>query len=721
MVVSKLVPDIHYDETRDVREEDQGLDASVYSMDEFDRTFLITLGKPIYTHASRHHVIYVPIYLVNLDNTIDAKIGVYEYRDVDAVQMLDNEGDFDLDRLPPPLWFAFAAKMVQGSNSDLGSYLTKWETGVATAADASSTTAPSLEVMVSPGDEEDTAEDIMRLPTRVAEAQTKEEDKPTVVVTKTLSPLPTETAAEADQVRAEYKPSPKHTWIQTYMQNPHYGIMNVEDNGDCFFAVVREAYRQRGYKTTVAELRARLAREMTDAIYQENWQLYTSLSTRIKDLKQQRNRIKHTIDTDLKKRYEHTRDPAQRSLLRREVESLVATGKELADERAETEQLMEQTTGDLQDLDTFAKYRDYMQTSRYWADTWAISTLERLLRMKMVIFSEQAYDEGDLQNVLNCGELNAAVAENADFQPEFYILTTYSGNHYRTIAYRDRKLLTFDELPYHIKIMIVNKCFERDAGVYYQIPEFREFKARLGIDPDLGAPSPTTATATATATECEPVDEALARDWYDPQVIFRFHAKSASTTAPGKGSGETIPSDHVDRYVPLKKHKEWRRKLDDAWIDAPFKVGTYTYLSVTHYYQAAKFMHGFPDFAQLFTVESGSDIAKDVALARAAGGKTGKQSNLGGDKGAAHSKGDLVLRPSTVIMDPDFYPARCHQERVRALTAKFSQHPELQRILLDTQRAKLTRYVPKQPAVTDVELMQLRAAFLANQPPSIAP
>ena len=701
MVVSKLVPDIHYDETRHVRPEDQGLDASVYSMDDFDRAFLITLGKPIYTHASRHHVIYVPIYLVNLDNTIDGQIGVYEYRDADAVRMLDAEGDFDLDRLPPPLWFAFAAKMVQGSNSDLGSYLTKWETGVVDDA-SSAAVAPSLEVVSPDDDDEEAAEDIMRLP---KSSLATEEEKPTVVVTKALSPLPTETAAEADQVRAEYKPSPKHAWIQTYMQNPHYGIVNVEDNGDCFFAVVREAYRQRGYKTTVAELRARLAREMTDAIYQENRQLYVSLATRIKDLEQQMARIKKTIDTDLKKRYQQTRDAAQRSLLRREVESLAAARKDLADERAETEQLIEQTTGDLRDLDTFAKYRDYMQTSRYWADTWAISTLERLLRMKVVIFSEQAYDEGDLQNVLNCGEVNAATV--ADFQPEFYILTTYSGNHYRTITYRDRKLLTFDELPYHIKIMIVNKCFERDAGVYYQIPEFREFKARLGIDPDLGAPSPiTTPENSNIATECDPVDEALARDWYDPQVVLRFHAKSASTPAPGKGSGEMIPPDHVDRYVPLKKHKEWRRKLDDAWIGAPFKVGTYTYPSVTHYYQAAKFMHGFPDFAQLFTVESGSDIAKDVALAKVAGGKTGQG-----------------VRPPAVVMDPDFYPARCHQERVRALTAKFGQHPDLQRILLDTQRAKLARYLPKQPAEPDVELMQLRAAFLANQHqrPSIAP
>jgi predicted NAD-dependent protein-ADP-ribosyltransferase YbiA (DUF1768 family) len=738
MVSSKIHSDIHYDEQRRVHSEDEGHDAGVYSIEHFDRTFLITLGKPKYEFDAKYHVTYVPIYLVNLNNTIDAQIGVYEFPTNDATSMLDDEGDFDLEALPPPLWFAFAEKVIATSNSDLVSYLSKWETtSIPSLGETVVDMVPDMvserssqqlttestngahSSFVPAADDEEEDEDIMKLPKRGKDDNTEPDSSPSDLRSSdlrscpvtppdikkgaavALAPLPEETAEDAEAIRASFKPSSKYVWIQTYMHNPNYGIVDVEDNGDCFFAVLREAYRQRGYKTTVTELRARLAHELTEALFLDNRNFYLSLDGRIKDIDQQRARIKQSVEVDLKQRYKNTKLAAQKDLIRREVESLTKTNQELLDEREQTEQLIDETTGNLADIDTFTKYRDYVKSSRYWADTWAISTLERILRIKVIIFSEQSYDEGAMHSVLNCGEASAGLGES--FQPEFYVMTSYSGNHYRTVTYRDRKMLTFDEIPYHVKIMIVNKCYEKDAGIYYLIPAFREFKARLGIDPDVGAP-----TTTHEGPGSDPdIDEALAHDWYDPRIVFRFHSKSESSATPGKGRGETMPLDHMDRYMKLKTHKDWRRMLDDTYSDSDttFKINNKTYASVVHYYQSAKYHFGFPDFAQLFALESDSDISKDVALAQAAGGKTGKIKKDGKE---------IVLRPKTVVMDPDFYPVRCHQERIRALTAKFEQHPKLRQILLDTQRAKLTHYIAKHPSETDVELMQVRATLMAN-------
>jgi hypothetical protein len=726
MVNSKIHTDIHYDETRRVHPEDEGHDAGVYSIEHFGKTFLITLGRPKYEFDAKYHVTYVPIYLVNLTNTIDARIGVYEYPTADALRMLDDESDFDLEALSPPLFFTFAEDVVKTSNSNLTAYLSTWDT-----ATQGTVQGDTERDMVPIADSDDEEEDIMKLPVLHNELRSEEGmrseatgtctdpskspvEPPAKGASSAMAALPVETSEDAEAIRASFKPSSKYSWIQTYMRNPHYGLVDVENNGDCFFAVVREAYRQRGYKTTVADLRERLACELTEALFLDNRNFYLSLDGRIKDIDQQRARIKTSVEVDLKQRYKNAKTADQKTLIRREVESLTHTNQELNDERVQILQLIGETTGNLADIDTFTKYRDYVKSSRYWADTWAISTLERILRIKIVIFSEQSYVEGAMHSVLNCGEVSAGLGDS--FEPEFYVMTSYSGNHYRSMTYRDRKMLTFDELPYHVKIMIINKCYETDAGIYYRIPAFREFKARLGIDPDVGAP----AASTEDAGNEEPVDEALSRDWYDPRIVFMFHSKSESSATPGKGRGETIPLDQLDRYMKLKSHKDWRRTLDDAWIsvadgsaadnkdnkdNATLKIDGRTYASVVHYYQSAKFKYGFPDFAQLFALESGSDLSKDVALARAAGGKSGKI------KGTAAKK-EVILRPKTVVMDPDFYPVRARQERVRALTAKFESG--LRPVLLDTQRAKLTHYIIKQPAETDVELMQVRAMLQAK-------
>lgn len=43
-----------------------------------------------------------------------------------------------------------------------------------------------------------------------------------------------------------------------------------------------------------------------------------------------------------------------------------------------------------------------MKSCDFWAETWTISTLERILNIKIIILSVEAFKEGDLKNVLQC-------------------------------------------------------------------------------------------------------------------------------------------------------------------------------------------------------------------------------------------------------------------------------------------------------------------------------
>ena len=63
--------------------------------------------------------------------------------------------------------------------------------------------------------------------------------------------LTEETIAEANEIKKTFKKSSRNNWIQNFMKNNNYGIHEVESNGDCFFAVIRDAFKQIGQITTL--------------------------------------------------------------------------------------------------------------------------------------------------------------------------------------------------------------------------------------------------------------------------------------------------------------------------------------------------------------------------------------------------------------------------------------------------------------------------------------
>ena len=55
--------------------------------------------------------------------------------------------------------------------------------------------------------------------------------------------------------RKKYVKKHGHNWIQKYMKNTHYGIIDNEGRGDCLFATIRDAYSGVGKKVSVEQLR----------------------------------------------------------------------------------------------------------------------------------------------------------------------------------------------------------------------------------------------------------------------------------------------------------------------------------------------------------------------------------------------------------------------------------------------------------------------------------
>ena len=294
--------------------------------------------------------------------------------------------------------------------------------------------------------------------------------------------LEEENASTADAIVQSYKESKNDLWIQKYMENSNYDILEVESNGDCLFAVIRDAYKENGKKTTVSVLRAIVANELTKSIFDSHRNLYQEFLNEKINLEKEIKGLKIEIESpETKEKIQNEKVKEKKKKMIADIKSKVEYARGKLEELEYCKKNLEEYKH-MKNINTIEGYQKYIMTSNYWADAWAIHVLEQNLKMKMIIFAEQEYKNGNKNkvNVIQCGY--SLPVNVKSFTPEFYIMTSYSGNHYRLISYKRKKLLKFSEIPYHVKILIVKKCLEKNAGIYNLIQDFRDFKSGLHVN-----------------------------------------------------------------------------------------------------------------------------------------------------------------------------------------------------------------------------------------------
>lgn len=696
MVQSKLNSTIQYKDDLQINPEDIGFQSSQYEIEIFEKQYIIALGKPKYSYQKKN-VVFYPIYAVNQD-TIRGQIGVYEVNADNVINLLDEDNDIDLAKLDAPLLYEF-------TNKEILDKLTEHRITVEIERPRKETDEESGEekgVVTTPPpppdeEEEEDDDDVTKLKldaNKVAAVPTLAAIKesgmfkidPNVTI---MPPLDEETEQESSEIKKKFADSHNKTWIQKFFRNDHYSIIDNEGGGDCFFAVIRDAFSQIGYGITVQKMRDILASEVTDEIFQQYKSLYLGYENEYTKNEKQMNDITAILRI-LEKRAKSTDNKQTKAEIVADAKKQQSIYAKMKNENAENRKLLEDVKF-MKDIVVIDDFRAYIRTSKYWADMWAISKLEEVLDIKVIILSEESFDEGALDSVLNCGEASKDIEHRGSFVPKYYIMTSYTGNHYKLVSYKRKQIFGFREIPYDIKIMITNKCMERNSGIFYLIQDFRNFKSKLGIDPDVGKKE-------------DDADEYFDAEMFNPTIVFMFHNKSEEKAKPGKGSGEEIPAHKMVDFIELVRNKtnaHWRRKLDDSWSESPFTLDSMHWRSVEHYVLGSQYKKGFPDFYKMFAEDSGNDIAKDILLARAASSKTGKLK-------------DKQVRPKDVKSDAD-YEKRKHEERVTALAAKFTQNADLEAMLKYTYPAKLMHFVRGSPAEMDKDLMQIRKDMVANK------
>ena len=674
MVLSKLNSEVSYPELKSVDSGDLKMEANLYQLEIKEIDVIVAIGNAKNTFEDKN-IIYFPIYLVKYNNKV-VQIGVYEIKASDYLSYLDDYNNLDVEKMEEPLIYSFANKeyinklhlkpdvplrRIEGVDKEEGE-ITDSE---------------------NEGEEEEEVDynEYYEIP---------KEREDIFIMTKGV-PLPPllkeETKKQAKDYREKYHESPNDTWIEKFMKNKNYNIVDNEAGGDCLFATIRDAFSSIAQQTSVHKLRKKLATEATEKIFLNYKELYdTYNATLIRDT----NKIKELEAeyTLLNKRFTEVIDRNEQKMISSEAKKVKEEHDKLVREKKITTQMLKEYKF-MKKVDTLEAFKSEIKKCDFWADTWAISTLERILNIKFVVMSSELYKAGDTKNVLQCGQLNDTILEQRGrFTPEFYIMVDHTGDHYKLLGYKKKMIFKFSEIPYDVKKAIAERCMEKNAGPFAIIPDFQKFKAG------------TTKTVIKEA-QYEDITESKLRGLYNDDIVLQFYSKSVGKPLPGKGNGEKIPNERMKEFSELATIPDWRKKLSNFWVQ-PFSLDNHQWASVEHYYQGSKFKKTHPDFYLSFSLDSGTDLSKDPAMAKAAGGKTGK------------FKGEL-LRPIEVTGDSDFFGKRQSREMYNAQFAKFTQNEDLKKLLLATEDAKLTHFSRGTEPIVFDELMLIRDKIKRNE------
>jgi predicted NAD-dependent protein-ADP-ribosyltransferase YbiA (DUF1768 family) len=636
MVQSLINPDVHHPETDDIDPEDIGHAAKVCEMafpnSEEDQFMLIALGKVKYTFHDRG-LLYYPIYLLTAATTTvqktklvaKAKIGIVEVPVKHALLILDEHKDVRLDLLEDPLLFAFA-------NED---YLHQFSTDVVPTATQIPPTDGVADAEPDNVDDAASSSSVQKARQLIAHGIFK-----TRVTAPSPPDLPEETETESktltDTFEQQSETSASLFWVQRFLKNDRYGFHTVHGaDADSLFACICDAFQQVGQDTTVAKLRAVVALEATHSVFKSRREAYEHLAVDKTT----------TTTTDL--------DRVQQELVGTEFASVT----------------------------TLQHFREFIMTSRYSPDDWALGVLERKLHAKFIVLSESEFDDGDLHHVIHC-------FRNSHLKtPDYYIILARNiKGAYVVVTYKNKAdhdvgkcIFTVKELPYGLQHKIGQRCSERSGHGFQEIQEFDDLASKHGHDDHR-------------ATTNNDLDQDLD---HDHDVQLHFYRLASIRAPPGKGPNEHIPMVQQHAFLPLRKVQSWRRKLDDTWAQSKFEVGGKSWASVTHYMQSLKFRKHHSAYADTFSLDSRSALSKNVDLALAA--TTGSKQR--------------PVKPSQIKVDEEITPEEELQHRVAAVHAKFHQNADLQQLLKATHMATLMHYVPKRGAEPDDVLMALRSTF----------
>lgn len=724
MVKSKINSTIFYKDDTDIYKEDRGIDVDLYQLRILNVECIISLGRIKYDHLDKG-VLFSPIYLMfeNPDKII--RIGYFEFKSYRIEKLLDEDQNLDPSLLNEPLIIKKGLKNEDFNSDYLQSLIDSEE--------------QPMDIQDSSDEESDEESD---------------EQKPLIEFTceddDGEDGEDGETKKDMKKNQKNYVKSEGDNWVKTLLHNNNFNVKDVAANGDCFFLTIEKAFQSIGYDVTVKKLRNIVASKTDKAQFDVYSELFHNIKgdtdkneQKIKELTLANKKIMKEY-TVVKDKHETEKDGKTKKELRKKAKKLVS-------QKSKNDELIKLANSEISSgaenieefrfmdgVNNLKKLKEVMKTQAYWADTYAINTIEQHYKIKCIVLSSRIYESGNWnknkpEDILQCGDMvPEKIQKDKIFKPKYYIIIDHTGSHYKLVTYKHHHIFKFKEIPFDIKNMIVNKCM-RSTGknIYNYIPKFTKM---IGEEIKLETKPTTLEEEEQEKQEIEEEnvieDEVISEveikptpspnNLFDENIVFVFKSNSPDKfpgSLKGKGWSEKLPTEEKTNFVELDNIKNWRRVLSNFYI-SPFEDSKGTqWQSVEHYFHAQKFMKNNPEFANNFSLKSGSKICRDPALAKTAGGRTGKIKD-------PDTKKYIQFRPKEVVIEKDFYepinggPSKAQMVLEEGQRLKYNNELP-KKVLLLTRNAKLVHLQTKRgkpsELVTFHDTMRIREQLLKQK------
>lgn len=674
MIASNIKKDVRYIETNSIDKTDLDKEAFVYNAKIYNKHIKFVLGAPKFEYLSSS-ILYFNIYLVN-NSSIVSKIGIYETHNTEYTALLDDNGDIDLNKLSEPIMFKFSRSLIMNNYDLIDDFETRSNvselTDVTDATDATDVTDLTDTTDLSEATDANDANDGSEVPN----------------IKYNLMALTSQSKEESDYEIANYEEDPKDNWVNKFLRSNKYEIFDNEGGGDCFFAVLRDALKTVKIETSVKSIREKLAGDVDETVFQTYKELFDMYYNNMKTTQEQVKGLKTKHNT-LKKMINGTNDGPDKMKLIQDAKDNFNTFTSITTKNKELENLAQEFAF-MKDVNSVEDLKKVIIEvgGRFWADNWALSCLERIYNVKFIILSQNNYVEGERENILQCISPDLKLEEKGIFEPSYYIIADYfQNNHYKLITYDKnikRGALTFSEIPYKIKELILEKCMEKNAGLYVLIPDFKTFANKNGVE--------TKGTSKKSNYDTLVDTKKPKYQDYDDAIVIQVYNKSKHAKV-GEGSGETIKpqlkiSKNVLELNDKKKYPEWRKKLDNDFLVTNLKIDGTDWTSVKHYMLGSRF-NGLTDIINKFKKEGtyGSNIEEAQKFYDSQLAKKSIKSTIAND--------EEFKKLETGLLE-------------KALYAKFTQNDDLRSLLLLTDNALINNFKQGKGASPFVELMKVR-------------